>query len=407
MERIFLKKWDKRPEGQSVRLSASKSESNRLQLINALAKQPAELMNLSTARDTQTMRRLLDEQSTVWDVQDAGTTMRFLTAYLALRGDGQIITGTERMQQRPIGPLVDALRQLGASIDYTGRQGYPPLRISAIAEQRANVIEIPGNISSQYISALLMIAPMLPNGLTIRLTTEVFSRPYITMTLRLMEKFGVKADWLGNEIRLSPQDYVATVERYTVESDWSGASYWYSLVALGGGKLSLPNLRKDSTQGDQAIADIMKRLGVMTFYTSSGADIELAGEVLNHLEIDFRDCPDLAQTVMVVAAAKGVSLEMTGLESLKIKETDRVLAMQNELAKMGASLVEEGSLWRLEPSAKLPTHLRVDTYDDHRMAMAFAPLSCLMDVEIAEPTVVRKSYPEFWEELGKVQGRLQ
>lgn len=407
MERIFLKKWDKRPEGQSVRLSASKSESNRLQLINALAKQPAELMNLSTARDTQTMQRLLAEQSAVWDVQDAGTTMRFLTAYLALRGDGQIITGTERMQQRPIGPLVDALRQLGASIDYTGRQGYPPLRISAIAEQRANVIEIPGNISSQYISALLMIAPMLPNGLTIRLTTEVFSRPYITMTLQLMEKFGVKADWLGNEIRLSPQDYVATVERYTVESDWSGASYWYSLVALGGGKLSLPNLRKDSTQGDQAIADIMKRLGVMTFYTSSGADIELAGEVLNHLEIDFRDCPDLAQTVMVVAAAKGVSLEMTGLESLKIKETDRVLAMQNELAKMGASLVEEGSLWRLEPSAKLPTHRRVDTYDDHRMAMAFAPLSCLMDVEIAEPTVVRKSYPEFWEELGKVQGRLQ
>jgi len=400
MDKIVLKKSDGRPNGTSVRLSASKSESNRLLLIDALAERKMSLENLSTARDTQTMRALLATQPKEWDVKDAGTTMRFLTAYLALKGNGDIITGTERMQQRPIGPLVEALRHIGASIAYVNKEGYPPLRVEKLVEQKQAEITIPGNISSQYISALLMIAPVLPNGLTIQLSTEVFSRPYIEMTLKLMQKYGVRHAWEGNEIRIAPQPYLAKADSYTVESDWSGASYWYAFTALGKGGLFLPNLHQDSTQGDQAIVDIMAKMGVKTTYENGGVRLDKGRTIEKVIKWDFRNCPDLAQTVLVVAAAKGIRLEMTGLESLKIKETDRVQAMMNELAKLGAILSENGSSWTLVPSKELPDSVEIDTYDDHRMAMAFAPLSCLMNVTIHEPDVVKKSYPEFWEEVG-------
>jgi 3-phosphoshikimate 1-carboxyvinyltransferase len=404
MDKIVLKKTDGRPNGHRVRLSASKSESNRLLLIDALAEKKMRLENLSTARDTQTMQALLATQPNEWDVKDAGTTMRFLTAYLALKGSGDIITGTERMQQRPIGPLVDALRHIGASISYVKNDGYPPLHIERLVTQKQTVITIPGNISSQYISALLMIAPVLPQGLTIHLSTEVFSRPYISMTLKLMAKYGVTYCWAGNTISIAPQRYVASSSTYTVESDWSGASYWYAFMALGEGSLFLPNLHQDSTQGDQAIAAIMEKMGVRTTYEKEGVTLINTGISEEVISWDFRDCPDLAQTVLVVAAAKGIRMEMTGLESLKIKETDRVQAMMNELAKLGAQLSENGNTWTLAPSSKLPAHVEIATYDDHRMAMAFAPLCCLMDVTIHEPDVVKKSYPEFWEEVDLMKG---
>ncbi len=399
---ILLKKTPSKYLSGLVQLVSSKSESNRLLLIRALSKKKLILKNLSDARDTQTMLKLLDGNSSLWDVKDAGTAMRFLTAYLAVHGTEQTITGTDRMKLRPIHPLVDALRIIGANIEYLEREGFPPLKISKIQKQLANNISIPGNISSQYISALLMIAPCLPGGLTIELTSEIYSRPYIEMTLKLMANFQIEHNWEANIINIAPQDYADGT--YEVESDWSGASYWYSYMALnqGKGQLFLPNLKASSTQGDQQIMHIMKSMGVSTHFENGGIRIEK--NAIDNLKqtIDFRDYPDLAQTVMAAAACNGIHLTMTGLESLKIKETDRIMAMQTELTKLGAVLSENGSSWTLEPSSSLPDKIEVATYDDHRMAMAFAPLCQLMDVTIENPDVVNKSYPGYWEEIEKV-----
>lgn len=398
--KYLVSKFDQPLQGV-VQLTSSKSESNRALLIKALSGDEMLLNNLSAARDTQTMQRLMREQAEIWDVLDAGTTMRFCTAYLAVKGTGQTITGTPRMCQRPIGILVEALRQIGANIQYLGAEGYPPLRIEGIKTQQSTRIAVPGNISSQFISALLMIAPSLPEGLTLQLTTEVFSKPYIEMTLGLMKRFGVKADWSGDQITIAPQPY--TGGEYTIESDWSGASYWYSMAALGQDTdLHLLGLKEKSLQGDQEIATIMKKMGVQTEYTSKGAHLTPAGKVEKEVSINFKTCPDLAQTVMVTAALKGATLQMTGLESLRIKETDRIAAMQNELSKLGATLTESGKTWQLVPGA-LPEKIQpIDTYDDHRMAMAFAPVAMVTPVTIDEPGVVAKSYPDFWKDLNAV-----
>lgn len=399
--KIFLHQFDKQLEG-TVQLTSSKSESNRALLINALSGDKLTLKNLSDARDTQTMLRLLQEPDKHWDVLDAGTTMRFCTAYLAVTGNGHTITGTDRMKQRPIGLLAEALKELGADIQYLEKEGFPPLKISKITEQKSHQIEIPGNISSQFISALLMIGPRLPQGIELKLTTEVFSRPYIEMTLGLMELFGVKHSWKDAIISIPHQSYWEG--HYTIESDWSGASYWYSMAAISkGGKVKLLGLREKSLQGDQEITNIMKRMGVNTHYDTRGAQLIKTAKKDNVINIDFRTCPDLAQTVMVAAAAKGITLKMTGLESLRIKETDRIAAMQNELAKIGTRLIEEESTWTLIPG-ELPEKgpVTIETYEDHRMAMAFAPLCQLMDIEIKDPDVVNKSYPAFWEDLKSV-----
>jgi 3-phosphoshikimate 1-carboxyvinyltransferase len=383
-----------------IPLNSSKSESNRALVIKALADNNIQLNNLAKARDTQTMIRLLnDSEGPVWDVLDAGTTMRFLTAFLAINSNSKVITGTERMQQRPIGPLVDALIKIGAHITYENKSGYPPLKINKLIEQKADTIEIPGNISSQYISALLMIAPTLPHGLKIVLTGDIFSKPYIEMTLDLMKRFGVNHEWIGvSSISILPQKYQSGT--YTIESDWSGASYWYSLVALANeGSIKLLGLRDDSYQGDRVIANIMDSLGVSSKFETDGVTLTKKATAKN-LEIDFRDCPDLAQTVLVVATIKNVPLKMTGLESLRIKETDRIAAMKAELAKIGGQLEEYDGVWTLN-SLKLdwPIKTEFETYEDHRMAMAFAPLAMIKPVIIAEPVVVNKSYPDFWEHL--------
>ncbi len=380
----------------NVPLNASKSESNRALLIQALG-EGIDLSNLATARDTVTMKRLLSGNTEIWDVLDAGTTMRFCTAYLGLRGTGQTITGSERMKQRPIELLAEALNALGAKIEYLGNIGYPPLRIIGLTEQKQDKISIPGNISSQYISALLMIAPALPRGLVLTLTGEIYSRPYIEMTLTLMKHFGVDHQWNENRISIPPQTYKANT--YEIEGDWSGASYWYGAVALSqGSSLTLETLKRNSLQGDQAIAKIMEDLGVETTFDENGAHLRNVPVREKKLLLDFRKCPDLAQTVMVVATLKGVELEMEGLESLRIKETDRIAAMQNELAKIGGSLEEGKGKWYLKSSGGIGEEMpEIETYEDHRMAMAFAPVCMDRNVIIRDPAVVEKSYPSFWD----------
>ena len=402
----LINKHDARLLGE-VRLSPSKSESNRALLIDALAGGKISLKNLSDAQDTEIMEYLLKYNPQEWDIIDAGTAMRFLTAYLAMHGDNKILTGSARMQERPIRALVDALKELGAEIKYLGKKGYPPLQISAITEQQADTISIPGNISSQFVSALLMIAPSLPKGLKIKLTTEVFSKPYIEMTLDLMRAFGAECKWAGDTITVKNTHYLE--KEYVIEGDWSGASYWYSFVALSNDEnsmLTIPSLRTYSSQGDKRISEIMFELGIVTDFINGKIRLTKKEIESDHIKLDMRDCPDLAQTVMVVAAVKGVSIEFKGLESLKIKETNRVKAMKKELKKIGADLIEEESTWLLKPTEKLPEQVEIATYNDHRMAMAFAPLCQLMDVVMKDPGVVRKSYPGFWEEVKNVGVRI-
>ena len=384
-----------------ISLPSSKSESNRALIIQALAGGRGTLQNISAARDTQTMQRLLQSEEQELDVLDAGTTMRFLTAYCAVQGFDKIMKGSKRMHERPIKLLVDALRELGAKIDYLQNEGYPPLHIQGFEGQKTNRIQIRGDVSSQYISALLMIAPKLPDGLFLELTGHIGSRPYIEMTLSLMEHFGVKAHWEHNVIHVPHQNY--KIQPYTIESDWSGASYWFSLVALAEkASIKLKGLRKDSLQGDIKIVEIMQGLGVKAEFVIDGVVLTKT-EKAKEISVDFAHCPDLAQTVAVACAVTGTIATMTGLESLRIKETDRIFALQQELTKIGARLVEDPTgVWKLSPAAmdELTNEpVRFATYEDHRMAMALAPLATKMEIIIEDPEVVNKSYPSFWKDL--------
>lgn len=387
-----------------IPLPASKSESNRALIINALAGGGIDnLSNLAEARDTQTMIRLLSESGPVADVLDAGTTMRFLTAYFAITGQQKKMTGTPRMCERPIGILVDALRELGANITYLNKEGYPPLQLNGFSNAGKSSIQIRGDVSSQFISAILMLAPLLPEGLTLQITGALGSKPYIEMTLAQMKHFGIAAttDWSKGTIHIPAQTY--QVIPFAVESDWSGASYWYSLVALSpdpASQLELLGLKENSLQGDSAIKDIMLALGVKSTYTGRGYLLTKV-ETQATLAWDFTDCPDLAQTICVVAAIKKVHLTLTGLESLKVKETDRVLALQNELAKLQSTLteVEKNHKYEVQSNFTLGQIPEIETYDDHRMAMAFAPVGVVQEMIIKEPEVVGKSYPSFWKHI--------
>ena len=389
-----------------IPLPSSKSESNRALIINALAGGDIDnLSNLAEARDTQTMIRLLaDSANPIADVLDAGTTMRFLTAYYAITGATKKMTGTARMCERPIGILVDALRSLGASIAYEKQEGYPPLQIGGFQYAGSRELSIRGDVSSQFISAILMISPLLPEGIALQITGSLGSKPYVEMTLAQMAQFGIRAevDWTKGLIDIPAQQYAAAP--FAVESDWSGASYWYSMVALSpfeDSSLELLGLKEESLQGDAAIRDIMLPLGVKSTFTGRGYLLTKC-EAVSELTWDFTDCPDLAQTISVVAAVKNIVLHLTGVESLKVKETDRVLALQNELKKLGAELREmkTNELYTVSGSfisqGIVP---EIDTYDDHRMAMAFAPVGLLREIVIHEPGVVAKSYPSFWKHV--------
>lgn len=379
----------------TIPLPSSKSESNRVLVIDALTKGENRISNLAEARDTQTMIGLLEKNPPVFDVLDAGTTMRFLTAYAAVTNQKKVMTGTPRMCQRPIGILVDALREIGAEIHYLNIEGYPPLAIHGLNEQTNHQIKIRGDVSSQYISAMLMIAPLLPKGLELELEGKVGSRTYIEMTLELMAQFGIKYTWKENKISITNQEYTPT--SFAVESDWSGASYWFSLLACAdSGTFFLEGLKENSLQGDSKIVEIMDLLGIKSTFKNGG--VLLQKKKVDGLEKwDFTHCPDLAQTVAVTCAILGQNSIFTGLESLRIKETDRIHALQQELAKFNAQLKEiEPDVFQVIPSVTMPNQVQIHTYEDHRMAMAFIPLATKTEVLFEDPAVVNKSYPSFW-----------
>lgn len=387
----------------TIQLPASKSISNRALIIHALSGGNNAPANLSDCDDTQVMIKALTENKEVIDILAAGTAMRFLTAYLSATPGTHILTGTQRMQQRPIQILVNALRELGAHIEYTVNEGYPPLRIQG-TELTGNELTLKGNVSSQYISALLMIGPVLKNGLALHLSGEIISRPYIDLTLQLMKDFGAVAGWTSeSSIRVEPQPYRSIP--FTVESDWSAASYWYQTAALmPEAEIELTGLFRHSYQGDSRGAEIFARIGVETHYTDNGVKLVKQGERPARLDEDMVDIPDLAQTFVVTCALLDIPFRFTGLQTLKIKETDRIAALKAELAKLGYVLRDENDSilsWdgeRCEPQ-EVPV---IKTYEDHRMAMAFAPAVIRYpQLQIAEPQVVSKSYPAYWDDLQK------
>lgn len=388
-------------------LPASKSISNRALVINALSNGSMPIENISDCDDSMVVVAALRDMPRVIDIKAAGTAMRFLTSLLATRpGEEHIITGTERMRNRPISVLVDALRALGADIGYEERAGYPPLKICG-RKLKGGHLTLPGNVSSQYISSLLMIGPTLEQGLTLELEGEVISRPYIDMTLAIMRQYGAKAEWTGEkEIRVEPVPYEPIP--YYVESDWSAASYWYEMVALSADEKAsvvLPGLFEDSLQGDAAVAKMFEPLGVETVMEHGRVLIRKSGKRVETCEWNMLAQPDLAQTIVVTCCMKGVHFRISGLQTLRIKETDRIAALQKELLKYGFVLTAEGDdvlQWNGEMTDQpvVPEHVSIDTYDDHRMAMAFAPIALVKgSVVINNPEVVSKSYPSFWEDM--------
>ena len=385
----------------NILLPSSKSICNRALIIKALSKNDRKIENLSECDDTFVMVRALSEMTDTIDIMAAGTAMRFLTAYLSVTEGEHIITGTERMRQRPIKILVDALRCLGADIEYTEKEGFPPLRIIG-KELSGNVISLPGDISSQYISALMMIGPTLKNGLTLNLTGNIVSKPYINLTIQIMREFGANAEWTDEHtISISNKTYKPTP--YYVESDWSAASYWYEMTALSeNARVELPGLFDKSFQGDSKVAELFEQLGVRTEYGDKNVVLTKSGKVTDRMEYDFVNQPDLAQTFVVTCCMMGIPFRFSGLQSLKIKETDRMAALINEMKKLGYVISEsDGSIlsWdgeRCEGDA----NPAIDTYEDHRMAMAFAPAALkLMEIRINNPQVVSKSYPGFWKNV--------
>ncbi len=390
-----------------VVLPASKSISNRALVINALSGNQRLPDNVSDCDDTKVMLRWLGTKPEVVDIGAAGTAMRFSTALLTVTEGTRCITGTERMKNRPIAVLVDALRQLGADIEYMEKEGFPPLRIVGNPLLAGGELSLPGNVSSQYISALLLIAPVLKKGLRLVLTDTVISRPYIDMTMAIMRDFGAKVHWTAEQaIKVEPGGYQQCP--YYVESDWSAASYWYEIMALQQGptaEVVLPGLFAKSLQGDSRGAQLFEQLGVQTAFEGNEVRLRKSANRVEHLEYNFVEMPDLAQTFVVTCCMLGIPFHFTGLQSLRIKETDRIHALEVELAKLGFVLKDRNDselLWAGERK-DVAKEVAIDTYEDHRMAMAFAPVSlCGKEIRINNPEVVTKSYPNYWKDLKSV-----
>ena len=412
MKVFQISKADRKIKGH-IRLAGSKSISNRALIVQALCQEDFPIEGLANAKDTVTLQALLASEDEVLDVGAAGTTFRFLTAYLCTTSGIQTLTGSERMKQRPIGVLVEALRKLGAQIEYLEQEGYPPLRIGESAKfgQEAK-LTIPASTSSQYITALLLLGPTLPQGIELQLEGKIVSRPYIEMTLGLMAHFGINYHWEGNVISVPAQAYQA--RPFTVEADWSAASYYYSLAAMSEEcDLQLDGLFADSFQGDAVLQTLYRKFGVQTSFNESGLHLlKVTDEPAPALfEYDFLTCPDIAQTVAVSCAGLGVQGLFTGLETLRIKETDRIAAVKAELSKVNSffsalpARMSGGTnqeYFMLEGKAQWNEPPTFATYEDHRMAMAFAPLGMLHPIQVEEPDVVVKSYPDFWKDLEKL-----
>lgn len=382
-----------------IQITGSKSESNRMLLLQALYPQIT-LDNLSNSDDTVAMKSGLESDKNMVDIGHAGTSMRFLSAYYStLENQEKILTGSSRMQERPIGVLVDALRQLGADISYLKNEGYPPLLIKG-KQLRANEVRLSANISSQYITALMLIAPSLPDGLRLYLEGKITSIPYIEMTLSLLHKIGVDAIFSGQHIQVFPKKDITQIT-HAVESDWSSASYYFSMVALAKeADVSLSTYKKDSLQGDRVLMDVYQQFGVKSSIENNTLALKKQTMGSTHVQLDLSDAPDIAQTIAVTCYGLGLSCSLTGLHTLKIKETDRLVALQNELSKLGATIeITDKSLHLHKRTNPIRPNVLIETYHDHRMAMAFAPLGLLVPIRIQDADVVTKSYPGFWKDL--------
>lgn len=391
-----------------IKITGSKSETNRLLLLQALFK-GLTIENLSNSDDGTLMQKALISNSEIIDIHHAGTAMRFLTAYFSIQKDRKtILTGSKRMQERPIGILVDALRSLGAQIDYLKNEGYPPLSIQGTTLTK-NEVTLNANVSSQYISALMLIGATLPNGVTIHLEGKITSVPYINMTLQLLHQVGVEAIFQGQAIKIEPAIRKEVQKTITVESDWSSASYYYSLVAMmhrykeeQPTQITISSYKQNSLQGDAVLAEIYSQLGVVSRFENNRLVLELDRnkKLPDLLELDLSNSPDIAQTIAVSCLGLGIGCNLTGLHTLKIKETDRLEALKTEITKLGGTIkVTDKSLHLTKTATPLTENCTIATYHDHRMAMAFAPLGLCVPICIEDAGVVSKSYPDFWEDL--------
>lgn len=396
---------------RSVQISGSKSESNRLLILQKLFS-GITIDNLSDSDDTHHLLDALSTKDSNINIGHAGTAMRFLTAFFATQTNRTVVlSGSDRMHNRPIKILVDALRALGAEISYVEKEGYPPLKITG-KELTKEAVQIDGNVSSQYISALLLIASSFPNGLTVELVGEITSVPYINMTLSLLNQLGIKTDFKGQIIQVEPFKETKQ-ETMVVESDWSSASYFYSIVALSaiGSEIKLSAYKKESLQGDSVLATIYKYFGVETTFEENIIRIQkkdtISSEVKESgIKLDLNKAPDIAQTIAVTCFAYGIECTLTGLHTLKIKETDRLEALREELTKLGAKITVTHDSLHLESSCQINSNIAIETYKDHRMAMAFAPLGMRVPIEILEADVVTKSFRSFWSDLQQIGFQL-
>ena len=387
--------------GLSIKISGSKSETNRLLLLQSLYPNLT-LENTSNSDDSEVMTKALVSNEGVIDVHHAGTAMRFLTAYFAIQENKEVVlTGSTRMKERPIKILVDALRQLGAEISYEEMDGFPPIRIKG-KKLTENKVSLAANVSSQYISALLLIAPKLENGLELTLEGEITSIPYIKMTLALLHEIGVETSFVSNTIIVKPKLSIINYQ-LSIESDWSSASYFYSIVALSkiGTEIILSSYKENSLQGDSVLAEIYKNFGVETVFNSNNSITILKSQIANPnpLRCNLNASPDIAQTIAVTCFGLGMGCDLTGLHTLKIKETDRLEALKMELTKLGATVSVTNDSLHLKSSSEIKANISISTYQDHRMAMAFAPLALKISLTINQAEVVSKSYPDFWEDL--------
>lgn len=391
-----------------IEITGSKSETNRLLLLRAIFPNIS-IKNLSNSDDAQAMEKGLKMKTGEVDIHHAGTAMRFLTAYFASQeGKEVVLTGSKRMTERPIQVLVEALQGLGADIEYLKNHGYPPIKIRG-KELTKNKASLPANISSQYISALLLIAPGLKNGLELELIGKITSVPYIKMTLGLLTQIGVKNSFEGNTVKVSPMPQVGPMQ-IVVESDWSSASYFYSIVALAdvGTEIMLSAYKKDSLQGDSVLSEIYKQLGVETFFDGNRIRLsKISDPKPETLNLELSNAPDIAQTIAVTCFGLGIGCHLTGLHTLKIKETDRLEALKIELSKLGANISVSDKDLTLRPTSTINCEVAIDTYNDHRMAMAFAPLALKTDILINDAEVVSKSYPDFWKDLESLQFQIR
>ncbi len=407
MKTITLIKKDKNLKG-TIKLPASKSESNRLLIIHSLCKENFEIHNLSQASDTKSLQELLNkirkqkisDNYLKLDVQDAGTVMRFLTAYLSIKSGKWLLTGSKRMTQRPIGTLVETLNKLGAKIKYVKNRNFPPLLIDG-TNIKGGEIKINASESSQFISALLLIAPKLPDGLIIHLNGDIVSLPYIKMTIKIIEYFGIKIIKNNKSLIIKNQPYI--VRDFNIESDWTAASYWFEMAAFADKvDLLLLGLKNESLQGDAVIVDIFKKFGIKSNFSKNGIHLTKNNHIVKNFKYDFTNFPDIAQTLSVTCAALNINAELYGLKNLQIKETDRLKALKNELLKIGADaeIIQNSKLKIQNSCLNLNIKDNIKTYYDHRMAMSFAPIAIESgEITIENPEVVKKSYPNFWEDL--------